>query len=597
MVTSIQLGNFASFNNRTILGGVSGSGLDTTALLEALTTAKRLPAVELENQIAENSQISAALAEYRTLVAALKDATDFLRNPPGFNNAAENIFSYSKTAVSSNTAISGSTYVSATASPGATTQSYAISDITSVAAAKQQSTDNIAVADVSAVAVSNTPAGGQFQAGTFTLNGQSITLDDGDSLSEVVLKFNAVSDATGISASTIKVSDGNYRVLFSATQTGLANDFDLNDVGTVSSDPSGVMASVGITDTKSAADAVFKFNGVDITRSSNSINDIVSNVTFNILQATPTEPDPTEVTVSVSPDTDVARGGIINFINAYNDLKVFAAKQTEIASGGGFADSALLANNFTFRNLSTNIEAQLTSFVSGITGGDPDRLADLGITFIDVPETLDSPEISNVLTLDETVLNSVLSTNYDGVRNVFEFNFTADSTDLAVFSRTNALGVNSFSLNINPGTSTFEATYDIGGGPVTINLDATALGDPATGYTLTGQDGTVLEGLSLLYTSTNVATINVTTTQGIADRLFNLTEAPAKTTEGAITQEINALADKDAQLTEEIARIDEQIEIFREQQLFKFQQLEAALTRVNTLLQSIDANNQARFSS
>lgn len=596
MVTSIQLGNFFTVNGRTVLGGVSGSGLDTQALLEGLVEAKRLPAVKLESQIETNATISGALSEFRTLVAALKDAANFLRNPPGFNTASQNTFRYATSTVSSNTAVSGSTYLSVTAAPGALTQTYEITDITSVAAAKQQSTANISIADENAEAVSATPAGGQFQAGTFTLNGQNITLEDGDTLNEVVAKFNAVSGTTGISASFIKVADGTFRVLFSSTASGLENDFDLNDIGTVSSDPSGVMASVGITTTRNAADAEFKFNGIDITRSSNSINDIVNNVTFNILQATPTEPDSTAITVAITPDTTIAKGGIINFANAYNDLKLFAARQTEVLESGGFAEGAILANNFAFRNLVNSVNTELASAVSGLGLGQPDRLADIGITFIDIPESADSPEVRNILSVDENALVESLSTNYNGVRRVFEFDFIADSTDLTLFSRTNALGVSSFQLNIDPNTSTFEATYDIGDGPVTIDLDFAEIGDPVTGYSLSGQAGTVLEGLVLLYTSTSAATINVTTTQGLGDKLYNLTDEPAETTSGSITLELQALADKDTQLAEEIQRIDEQVDIFREQLLLKFQALEAALTRINTLLQSLDAQAQARNS-
>lgn len=597
MVTSIQLGNFSTVNGRTVLSGVSGSGLDSQALIESLATAKRLPATKLEDQIKTNDSISSALSQFQTLVAKLKDAANFLRNPPGVNNASQNTFRYATASISSNTAVAGSTYLSVTAAPGAATQTYEITDITSKAAAKQQTTANISVADEFSSAVSNTPVGGQFQAGTITVNGQNITLSDGDTLQEVVQKFNAVKATTGIGASFLKVADGTYRVQFSATATGTANDFDLNDIGTVSSDPNGVIASVGITDTQLAANAVFKFNGIDIIRSSNSINDIVAGVTFNILQTTPTEPDPTAITVGISPDTDIAKGGIINFVNAYNDLKTFAAHQTEVLESGGFAATALLANNFTFRSVLNSVNTELASAVSGLTSGDPDRLADIGISFVNIPKSSTDPEIQNALSLDETTLVGALSTNYDGVRRVFEFDFVADNTDLTIFSRTNALGVNSFTLNINPGTSTFQATYDLGGGPVVVNLDYTALGSPVTGYTLKGQAGTVLEGLTLVYTSTSVATIHVTATQGLGDRVFNVTDSPSKANTGAIALDIQELADKDKNLNKEITRIDEQVDQFREQLILKFQALEQALTRINTLLQSLDAQQQARNNS
>ncbi|MFO0388220.1 MAG: flagellar filament capping protein FliD [Alphaproteobacteria bacterium] len=597
MVSSIQLGNFFTANGRTVLGGVSGSGLDTKALMEALAGAKRLPAIEFETKIKENAAKSSALSEFRTLLATLKDASNFLRSPPGVNNAADSAFKYATASLSSNTAVGASTYVSVSAAAGAARNTYEITDITSVARAKIQTTANISVASETAAAVATTPAGGQFQAGTFTLRGQNITLNDGDSLIEVAAKFNAATSQTGISATIVKVSTGTYRVQFSATASGTANDFNLNDVGTVSSDPSGVMSSVGITNTQTAADAVFKFNGIDITRSSNAISDIVSGVTINILQATPTEPDPTAITISINPDTSVARNGIVNLINAYNDIKVFAAKQLEVSEDGGFAADAILSDNGAFRSLIANIDAQMNRFVSGLTAGQPNRLSDIGVTFATLPETEDTPQIRNILNLDETKLAEALASNYDGVRRVFEFELSSSNPNLRVFSRTNALEVSSISLNINPGTNTFEATFNPGGGDVTVSLTKTNIGDPATGYTLTGPAGSAIEGLVLIYSSTDTATITLTATQGIADRVFNAVDDAAETDEGVITDEIEALQDSDARFEEEIARIDKQVELFREQLLSKFQALEAAISRINTLLQSLEADASARNNS
>ncbi len=595
MVTSIQLGNFFTANGRTVLGGVSGSGLDLAGLMEGLSAAKRLPAVEFENKIETNSQVAAALSEFRTLVSRLKDATNFLRNPPGVNNNAENAFKYATAALSSNSSVAATNYISVIASPGAIKQNYVISDITSVARAKQQSTADISVADeTTAAAVSATPAGGQFQAGTFTLNGVDITLEDGDTLREVAAKFNAVSGETNITASIIKVADGTYRMFFSSTETGNAYDFDLNDIGTVSSDPSGVMASVGITDIQDASDAEFKFNGIDIVRSNNSISDIVSGVTFNILQMTPTEPDPTELTVSIEPDVQTARNGIVNLVNAYNDLKIFIARQTEVNESGGFSSDALLATNSTFRSLATSINSQFTSFVSGLANGQPNRLADIGITFVDLPETSDTPQVRNVMNVDEAQLASAIASNYDGVRRVFEFDFVSDNPNLQLFSRSNALAVSDFTLDINPGTTTFQATYDIGAGPVTIDMDVTPISGTPGGYTLRGPADSPLAGLVMIYAGQAVASINVTTTQGIADKAFNVVNEPAKTDSGIITAELEALQEDDIKLTEEIRRIDEQVAIFREQLLAKFQALESALSRINTLLQSLEAEASAR---
>jgi flagellar capping protein FliD len=309
---------------------------------------------------------------------------------------------------------------------------------------------------------------------------------------------------------------------------------------------------------------------------------------------TPTEPDPTALTISVEPDTQVARNGIINFINAYNDIKLFAARQTEVNSQGGFVDTAVLANNSTFRSLVNSIDAQMNGVVSGLENGQPNRLSEIGVTFTTLSASADMPQVRNILNLDETKLAAALSSNYDAVRRVFEFDAVSDNSNLQVFSRTNALRANNISININPGTTTFEATYDVGNGPETVSFNVSNIGSPVTGYRLTGPEGSAIEGLVLIYSSTDIATINLGMSQGIADAAYNVVNEPARSDIGIVTEEMRTVEDNDTRFEEEILRIDAQVEIFREQLLSKFQALESALTRINALLQSLDAQANAR---
>ncbi len=592
MVSSVTLGNFFNINGKEVSGGVGGSGLDTEALIKALTEAKSLPATKLQDQITLNDKKVAALSDFKTLLSKLQDAANFLRSPPGVGNAGDNVFKFTTASVTSNTSTAGSTYLSVSAAAGATVQSYTIDEISSLAAAKKQATGDINIATADSAAVSDTPAAGQFKSGTFTLNGQSITFAAGDSLNAVAAKFNAVKGLTGIAATVIKVEDGKFNLSFSATQSGTANDFDFNNVdvpGTLV-DAGGVFGSVTITDSQDVSDAVFTIDGVEVTRSTNSINDVVDGVTFNLLQTTPAL---TELTVDVKPDEQIVKNGIINFINAYNDLKTFAAKQTELKPDGTFADTALLAGSSSMRTTVNAVNSQLASIISGITGGNPSRLSEIGISFVDLPASKDNPKVPNVLNLDDGKLASAISTNFDGVRKLFEFDLTSDNPNLSVFSRTNALGVSNFTLTINPGTATYQATYNLGAGPVTIDLDSSTISG-GTGILLKGQAGTVLEGLQLIYASASSATISVTATQGVADKIYNTTTNTLTPDTGSLAIEQNIFKTSDAKLTTEIARINDQVDRFRQQLLDKFGALEQVISRVNTLLQSLTAQQDAK---
>lgn len=598
MVSQIQLGSFFSFGGKTVSGGAGGSGIDTESLVTALVDARLIPATELQDKIDVNSTKAEALGEFQTLFGKLKDAVAILRNPPGVGNASDNAFRYRTANISSSTSIAGTDYVSVTVLPGAALQSYTVSEITSLAKARKQSTGNINIATADTAAVSATPAVGEFKAGTFTLNGQSITLTAGESLNSVAAKFNSVSDATGISASVIKVASGTYQLSFSATETGEDADFDFNNVSPAGTlvDATGVFSQITITDKQQADNAVFKFNGVSITRQSNTISDLVDGISLTIKKDMVAAPL-TEVYVDVVADQTIEKNSIINFVNLYNELKIFAAEQSEIGDDGFYKDTAILHDSSILRNTMGSLGSVLSSLVSGLSSGDPNKLSDIGLTFIDQEATADTPRVRNLISVDDGKLTAAIAADADEVRRVFEFDFTTDNTALRVFSRTNALKISDFDLTITPSTTTFEATYDDGDGPVTIDLDYTEVknsGGTVTGYTLKGQAGTVLEGLVLVYTSTADGTASVNATQGIADKIYNVAESVLKTETGSLAVELDSLKDADVRLQDNIDKINAQVETYRQQLLDKFARLEQAISNVNTLLASIEANDNAR---
>lgn len=591
MVSQITLGNFYTANGRTVVGGAGGSGIDTQSLIQSLTEARGLPATRLEDKITLNGTRSEALVEMKDLIDRLRDAANFLRNPPGVNNDTDNVFKHVTSSVSSNSAVAGSSYLTVTAVPGAVLQNYEISEIGSIARATKQSTGVFSIIDADSQAVFATPALNQFGDGTITVNGASITLADGDSLNTVAAKFNAVSDTSNIRASVVKITDGSFKMLFTATATGTSADFDLETAGTVSSDPDGALSQITFTTEQDATNAEFVIDGIAITRQSNSVDDVVEGLTFNLLQETPAL---TELQVSLSPDADLVKSGIINFVNVYNEFRTFYAKQTQVNSDGTTAEGAVLANNSVLRSTMNSISAKMAAIVAGISSG-PNRLSDIGITSVDLPASEEAPLVRNAYTLDENKLTSAIAANFEGVRNVFEFRETSTNTNVRVFSRSNSLAASSLSLTLAPSSDTFQATYNNGSGPVTVDLDFQEL--TGGGYKLSGQTGTVLEGLVMVYSSSVDSTSTVTLTQGIGDLIYNLTDSLLEDESGSIDIELGSIADANTQLQKEIDTINLQVEEYRNQLLKKFGELEAAIVRVNTLLTSLQAQADARNNS
>ena len=591
MVTQINLGGFFSANGRTVSGG-SASGIDTEALVKSLTDARLIPATKLQDKIDLNTKRSSAISEMKQLLTKFQDAANFLRNPPGVGNEADNVFNFRSANLSTNTGVAASSYLSVTVEPGAQNATYAIDNITSIAKAKKQETGVFALANQDTQVVFAAPAAGQFGAGTVTINGQNITLNVGDTLRTVAKKFNDASATTGIGAQVFQVSPGNFKLVYTATKTGTSADFNLGGAPTVSADPSGVLTNISFSTTQLAQNAQFDIDNVTITRESNSINDLVDGITFNLLQDTNSAPV-TQVNVSIAPDTDIVKNGIINFVNTYNDFRFFVQKQSLLNSDGTPTEDSVLYGDRSMRNTLSDVSSELSRIVGGITAGNPDRLSEIGISFTNYPGDTDLPATRNILTVDEAKLTSAIQSNFDGVRRVFEFDFTSDSTNLKVFSRTNSLSVQAFSLNIDPGTNTFTATYDPGTGPVTVNVTGTAQSG-GTGYTLTGQAGTALEGLVLIYSGNTTSTVNVNISQGIGDRIYNSMKDTLADTTGILAVEQNEYTTQNERWQTEIDRINEQVARYRDTLLKRYADLEAAINKVNNILLSLDANSQAR---
>ncbi|MBI1275714.1 flagellar filament capping protein FliD [bacterium] len=586
MVTSIQLGQFYQSGGKTLLGG-SATGFDTQSLVESLVKARQIPVDTLTGKVDTNSKKLTALDQLNGLMSSFKTSLNFLRNPPGLSTASQDVFQSRTVNSSTNTGVSADSYVSITAAAGADQTSYSVT-VQDIARRTIQTTNTISVADAdtSIVAASATP--GQFTAGALELkSGVTVNITAGDSLNDIAAKINATTDTSGVKAQVVKVGNGSYRLQMQSTQTGVVNAFD-SDVA-ANTGAGGVLESIGLDAAASqgATDAAITVNGVAVTSASNTISDAIADVTFTVKQATPPG---TNINAEVTADTSLLETAVTNFVNAYNEIRVFMAKQNQRGDDGLPTEDAVLSNNSTLRTIMTQIDSELNRTVSGLTSG-LSRLSEIGVTFTDFAGDSETPAVRNVLQLDSDVFKQAVANNYDAVRRVLAFDSTTSSTDLIVSGRSNAATINDFSVVIDTVAQTATANYtDEFGVPQSLALTYSPY---AGGANISGVDGTVLEGLKMVYANTVDATIDVHMTQGIADRLYNVADNITNSTSGLIATEKDGLTSQNDRYNTDIDRLNEQIEKYRQQLLARFSQLEQAIANVNTLLQSLDAQSNA----
>jgi flagellar hook-associated protein 2 len=142
-------------------------------------------------------------------------------------------------------------------------------------------------------------------------------------------------------------------------------------------------------------------------------------------------------------------------------------------------------------------------------------------------------------------------------------------------------------------TGSYKATYDPGTGSTTVDLTGEAIAGGG-GYILTGPNGSAIEGLELIYANQAASTSSVEVTQGVADKLYNISDGFLAPDTGSLAAELDSIKEADTRLTDQNTRIDAQVAIYREFLIAQFTALEQALAQSNTLLQSLDADAKAR---
>lgn len=164
---------------------------------------------------------------------------------------------------------------------------------------------------------------------------------------------------------------------------------------------------------------------------------------------------------------------------------------------------------------------------------------------------------------------------------------------MVVYSRTNALNTNEITFHIDQTNGVYEASFVTASGATqTVELEATTLA--GGGVSLTGPDGSAIAGLNVLYVSGDDATVTMNVTQGIGDRFFNLMNDALDEEHGLVSSEIRSLQERNERFEKDIAAIDDMVERYRQSLIERFSALEAALSAVNSILQLLDAQANAR---
>jgi flagellar hook-associated protein 2 len=254
----------------------------------------------------------------------------------------------------------------------------------------------------------------------------------------------------------------------------------------------------------------------------------------------------------------------------------------------------MLFYDTTLRTIYNQLTVRASGIVSGIASGKSSSLSDIGISFVDVAANGTTPAISNVLSINSTELTTALNSDLEGVKNVFGFNATSSSSNLAVYSSPTDSDIRNFTINVNQSTNVYTASYvDKLGETQIVNLTKSNLGS-GTAISLAAPSGSELKGLVLIYGGGgNESGITVSSTHGIANKLNDFLIDATNSTKGLVITAQNLITTKNTTTQKQIDNTNEQITKKREELLTKFSALESAISKANSALNFLNAQQLA----
>jgi len=412
----------------------AGSGIDTTSLVNGLVAAERAPTdarlddkqAELEADISAYGAFKSSLSEFESVIEPLSSSDTYIARSVSF----------------SDTDAITPTELDA----GATTGSYQI-EVVSIATSQTLTSGSYTSEDDAVGEGTLTIRFGEWSddGSSFSHDGDSETLqiEIDESNNSLQGLADAINDAdAGVQASIVYDGDG-YRLMLSS-ESGLRNGMEISveesGDNPTNTDDQGLSTlafnadTQNLTQTQAASDAELVLNGLELTRETNEIDDVITGLTFELNSSSEGE----LINFSISQDDSIAEQAIRDFVEAYNVFYETAENLTGIDEETG--EKAALANEPIAKSAVTQLRSILTAQVEG-TRSDFNSLAQVGIL----------TELDGTLTIDEEVFQDALDNNFDDLAALFSPTMSSSSSEIEV-------GLGSYASNAQPGSYEIEIT-------------------------------------------------------------------------------------------------------------------------------------------
>ena len=535
----------------TTSGTTNSSSIDWSALIQAAVDAKTAQADTISTTITSNE---AKISAYQTLQTDLQTLYSGLSSlsTAVVNSLSSSAFATRSASISSTGDVSASSALSMTIKNGAAIGDHTLTISQLATAHKVSGTAQSSQTDELGYS-------GTFSIGLAGGTTSDITVTSTMSLQDVVDAINAQTSTTNVQASIVQISSTSYQMVLTGTE-------DAADITYSSTSGDDIMNELGVTDSsgtftnviQEAQSAEFSLDGIAMTRDTNDISDVLSGVTFSLLQATP---DGTSLNISIETDTSQIESAVETFVTNYNAFRDEVVAQQATATDGTADSSAVLFGDGTMRNIMDALQNALNSTVGGMT------MADLGLSFNE----------KNELELDTSTLSDILSTNLSGVTKLLSAQTTTSSSQLSVVNT--GTSPQSFTLDLTVGSDGNLASASVGGDSSLFTV---------SGTTIIGAAGSIYAGMAFTYSGSTSQSITVTSTTGIASQIYQIAKNTSSSS-GALQTQITSLTNRDDELQQKVDDINSAASTLQSQLQTQYAKYQAAIESANSTLNYLKA--------
>jgi len=403
---------------------------------------------------------------------------------------------------------------------------------------------------------------------TFVL---SDTTTIGDLLNKIQSVFGDVT-ASITAEGKLMIVDNTSGASSLAMKVGVKNSGGADD-GTLKFDVDGDLGNA-VTIRKrqliAGTDASITIDGVTVTRSKNTIDDILTGVTLDLLKSDAG----TTVTLNIGRDIDALMEKINTFVTSYNNISSYIRTQStydgtkQQAGGLLFADGTL-----------ASVKSDLTSILVRNVWGVSSDFSTLGLVGVSVSR-------DGQLSIDDSKLRGYMTTNFNDIQKLFTAGGTTSTGTLAYISH---------GIDTKEGEYTVHIDQAADNG---VDVSGTINGEAATGkgQTLTGNKGEAnVAGLVVKYTGSTggVDAGTVHLTFGVAElfnrALFHITDS----IDGYVSIKQQSLQNNIKGFQTQMDAMDARLARKQEQLINRFVRMELALQQIQSQSNWLAGQTQA----